>query len=121
MDSKELIRAITDLSRKDIDSISMKKGAKDYTWEIKMAAPIDKWNILIRKIITINDKLKNIAGGKTVDDMPVEDIKYTEDEKIVIISVSKYVAGNYGYDVRVSNDDLALIERCVKQLESSFS
>jgi len=123
MDSQEMIRAITDLSRKDIQAITFKKGSKEHTWSIKLAAPVQMWTDLIKKIEYINDRLKNLA--RIEEAPPPEkaiDINYSADEEIVVIELSKYATGNYGWEVRVSKpDSLIVIEQANKVLEQIFS
>lgn len=119
MDYQELIRAITDLSRKDINSISFRKGSKEYTWTIKLAAPIDKWAILIEKIIYIDNRLKNLIGGVGFQSNSI-DIDFTEQEELVVIELTKYAGGNYGWDIKIHPDRQDILGEINKRLEAIF-
>ncbi len=128
MDSQELIRSITDLSRKDIQAITFRKGAKDYTWTIKLAAPVAKWQQLIMKIVLVNERLQNIAGAPRSVSAITEDLFFTSDEEIVAIEVNKYAAGNYGWEVKIagksdakgSAESIVILEQCNQELEARF-
>jgi hypothetical protein len=123
MDYQELIRSITELSKKDIQAITFKKGSKDFTWTIKLAAKCEQWQELIKKIVYINSRLKQISGDESEAVGILTDLSYGENDKIVVIELNKYAGGNFGWEVKVSFEDMMsveLIRGCNTKLQEIF-